>query len=883
MKLRNAMLMLALVALLVGASMVPNATSRSTGIDSSLSSSVAANGCTCHNADASSGVALNLTAPANFTAGETYTLIVTMESGVATDGENQGGFFLSTSQGSLASADASTQLFDGYLTHTAAGNDQRSWTVEWTAPADDTRIADFTLYGNSVNGNGAPDSSDQWNRATFAVPGANAVVGPEEISESRKVLYLSIVVIGTLAAVVVGNRMVSTGQSVEQVFGDFWGYLKPWLTTTDHKRIGLLYIGTGLFFFFIAGSLAMLMRLQLLEPDNDFMTNTQFNSTFTMHGTTMVFMAGMPIIFGFANYLVPLQIGARDLAFPRLNALSFWLLPTGALVVYAGYFAGGAGDVGWTGYAPYSSGERSSSPGTDLWVAGQIMLGASSTLTAINFLTMIMRMRAPGVTLMRMPLFTWSITVAVFLLLLAIPVFTIALILLYADRTFGTLYFSVEAGADPILWQHLFWYFGHPEVYVLILPAFGVISDVVATFARRPIFGYTSMVYAMVSIGLISFIVYGHHMFTAGTDPLFRFIVMLTTMLVAVPTGVKIFNWLATLMGGSITTNAAMLFSLGAIATFTIGGITGIVVASIPMDIHLHDTYFIVAHFHYVLIGGTIFGFFSGIYYWFPKVTGRFMNEKIGTLHFILSFITFHAAFYPMHILGMMGMPRRYATYDPALAELNVFVSYSAFIFGAAQLLLVWNILRSWNGGEKASADPWGGWSLEWTTSSPPPPNSFIEIPTLQVAGIDDRQEAATTLAPSAEQVPKVETQTASIPSGKLETELSPTSNAGSGPANKYSSLSGIQKKITLFIYSSCEKQGGFESGELPIKDIAEYSNTSVPSTKKSVQRLIQKRIIGKVRYKNGRGGWTVYSLDSSVSSEILAEKTGDKSMAVSS
>ena len=358
---------------------------------------------------------------------------------------------------------------------------------------------------------------------------------------------------------------------------------------------------------------------------------------------------------------------------------------------------------------------------------------------------------------------------------------------------------------------------------------------------------------------------------------------MLTTMLVAVPTGVKIFNWLATLMGGSITTNAAMLFSLGAIATFTIGGITGIVVASIPMDIHLHDTYFIVAHFHYVLIGGTIFGFFSGIYYWFPKVTGRFMNEKIGTLHFILSFITFHAAFYPMHILGMMGMPRRYATYDPALTELNIFVSYSAFVFGAAQLLLVWNILRSWNNGEKASADPWGGWSLEWTTSSPPPPNSFIEIPTLQVAGIDDRQEAATTLAPSAEQVPKVETQTASIPSGKLETELSPTSNAGSGPANKYSSLSGIQKKITLFIYSSCEKQGGFESGELPIKDIAEYSNTSVPSTKKSVQRLIQKRIIGKVRYKNGRGGWTVYSLDSSVSSEILAEKTGDKSMAVSS
>jgi len=345
MKLRNAALMLALVALLVGASVVPNATSRQGGIPSSLNDSVAANGCSCHTADASSGVALALDAPANFTAGETYTLTITMESDVATDGENQGGFFLSTTQGSLASADDSTQVIDGYMTHTLEGNDQRSWNVSWTAPADDTRIADFTLYGNSVNGNGAPDGGDQWNRATFAVPGANAVVGPEEISDLRKALYLGLVVIGMLTTVVVGNRMVSTGQSVEQVFGDFWGYLKPWLTTTDHKRIGLLYIGTGLFFFFVAGTLAMMMRFQLLEPDNDFMTNTQFNSTFTMHGTTMVFMAGMPIIFGFANYLVPLQIGARDLAFPRLNALSFWLLPTGALVVYAGYFAGGAGDV----------------------------------------------------------------------------------------------------------------------------------------------------------------------------------------------------------------------------------------------------------------------------------------------------------------------------------------------------------------------------------------------------------------------------------------------------------------------------------------------------------------------------------------------------------
>ncbi len=344
MKLRNAALVLALVALLIGVSVVPNATSREEGIPADLADSVEGNGCNCHGFDARSDVALTLDAPDNFTAGEIYTLTITMESTVTTDGENLGGFFLSTTQGSLANNDASTQLIDGYLTHTAVGNDQRSWNISWTAPSDDTRIADFTLYGNSVNGNGAPDTdgSDQWKGATFAVPGANAVVGPHEISDLRKALYLSLVVIGTLAAVVVGNRVVSTGQSVEEVFGDYWTYLKPWLTTTDHKQIGLLYIGTGLFFFFVSGLLAMAMRFQLMEPDNDFMTNTQFNSTFTMHGTTMVFLAGMPIIFGFANYLLPLQIGARDLAFPRLNALSYWLLPNGAIVIYAGYFTGGA-------------------------------------------------------------------------------------------------------------------------------------------------------------------------------------------------------------------------------------------------------------------------------------------------------------------------------------------------------------------------------------------------------------------------------------------------------------------------------------------------------------------------------------------------------------
>ena len=554
------------------------------------------------------------------------------------------------------------------------------------------------------------------------------------MSMPQKMVYAFTVLLLTLSAVVVGNRMVVNEQSFEDVMKDYWDAVYPWLTTTDHKYIGTLYIVTGFAFFFIGGILGLLIRLQLFESDNDFLTYEEYNSTFTMHGTTMIFLAAMPIIFGFANYLIPLQLGARDLAFPRLNALSYWLLPTGGIVIYMGYFTGGAGDVGWTGYTPYSSGDTATTPGTDFWVAGQIMLGASSTLTAINFLTTMLRMRAPGMTLMRMPLFSWSIFVTVFLLLLSIPVFTVALLLLMADRTFGTLYFDVDAGGDPILWQHLFWYFGHPEVYIVILPAFGVLSEIISTFSRRPIFGYTSMVYAMATIGVISFIVYGHHMFTTGADPLFRFIVMLTTMLVAVPTGIKIFNWLATMTGGSIVLKTPMIFALGTVITFTIGGITGIILASIPVDVALHDGYFVVAHFHYVLVGGTIFSFIAGVYYWYPKMTGKMMNEKLGLLHFATSFIFFNAAFYPMHNVGIEGMPRRYATYDAEFTELNEFISITAIIFGLVQLIFVYNVFYSYKNGEDAGDDPWDGWSLEWATSSPPPHNSFVHIPTLKVA-----------------------------------------------------------------------------------------------------------------------------------------------------
>ena len=730
-----------IIAIVFAVTAFPTANSVPTGI---ADPNMVANGCTCHtDGIMASDVVINLTElPENYNVSQVYTFTLKISGGPEPlEGGNQGGFFIAASYGTLESVDNTTQVPEGqtHLTHNAYGNGQREWSFNWTAPESDSKVAVFTVYGNSVNGNAGSSNGaggDYWNKAEFKVAGVNAkiIAEEEEMSMPQKMVYAFTVLLLTLSAVVVGNRMVVNDQSFEDVMKDYWDAAYPWLTTTDHKYIGTLYIVTGFAFFFIGGILGLLIRLQLFESDNDFLTYEEYNSTFTMHGTTMIFLAAMPIIFGFANYLIPLQLGARDLAFPRLNALSYWLLPTGGIVIYMGYFTGGAGDVGWTGYTPYSSGDTATTPGTDFWVAGQIMLGASSTLTAINFLTTMLRMRAPGMTLMRMPLFSWSIFVTVFLLLLSIPVFTVALLLLMADRTFGTLYFDVDAGGDPILWQHLFWYFGHPEVYIVILPAFGVLSEIISTFSRRPIFGYTSMVYAMATIGVISFIVYGHHMFTTGADPLFRFIVMLTTMLVAVPTGIKIFNWLATMTGGSIVLKTPMVFALGTVITFTIGGITGIILASIPVDVALHDGYFVVAHFHYVLVGGTIFSFIAGVYYWYPKMTGKMMNEKLGLLHFATSFIFFNAAFYPMHNVGIEGMPRRYATYDAEFTELNEFISITAIIFGLVQLIFVYNVFYSYKNGEDAGDDPWDGWSLEWATSSPPPHNSFVHIPTLKVA-----------------------------------------------------------------------------------------------------------------------------------------------------
>jgi cytochrome c oxidase subunit 1 len=539
-----------------------------------------------------------------------------------------------------------------------------------------------------------------------------------------------------LALILVGSMWVFYKRDPQSFsFSSFWSFLKPWLTTTDHKYVGILYFLFGFFFFLVGGLLALIFRIQLALPENDFLTFDEYNSFFSLHGTTMIFLAAMPMIAGFMNYILPLQIGAKDLAFPRINAFGFWILVAAAPLIFTGIWSGESADITWVMYPPYSSlaglgTAQGPNAGTISFIAGVALLGVSSTLAGVNFVTTTFTMRAPGVTWMKMPLFTWSVLISVFMLYLSLPPFVIGVFFLLFDSTIGTVFFT--SGGDPLLFQHLFWFFGHPEVYVVIVPAFGIVSEVLATSARRSIFGYKSMVYAMVGIGVVGFIVWGHHMLTSGMDPFWRSLFMLTTMAVAIPTGVKIFNWLATLWGGSLVFKTHTLWSLGFLITFTLGGLSGMFFPVAGLDTQFHDGYFVVAHFHYVFIGGTVFALFSAIYYWYPKAMGRKLNETLGIWHFLIAFCSYNAAFWPMHVVGIMGMPRRTHTYavDSGFAELNMTISIMAIIFGLSQLILLWNIITSARNGEKVSKDPWGGWSLEWAVTSPPPTPSFDIIPT---------------------------------------------------------------------------------------------------------------------------------------------------------
>ena len=506
------------------------------------------------------------------------------------------------------------------------------------------------------------------------------------------------------------------------------------LGTTDPKVIGMMYTVTALGFFMLAGAMAMLMRAELARPGLQFLSDEQYNQLFTMHGTLMLLLYATPIVFGFANMVLPIQIGAPDVAFPRLNAFSYWLFLFGGLITISGFgVPGGAAAFGWTGYAPLSDAQNSPGVGGDLWAMGLVISGLGTILGAVNMLTTVVCLRAPGMTMWRMSIFTWNIFINNLLILLAFPVLTAALLGLEADRHFGAHVFD-PANGGAILWQHLFWFFGHPEVYIVALPFFGIVTEVIPVFSRKPTFGYRGMVGATIAIMVLSATVWAHHMFATGAVllPFFSF----TSFLIAIPTGIKFFNWIGTMWHGQLTFETPMLWSCGFLVTFLFGGLTGVILAAPSLDFHVTDTYFVVAHFHYVLFGTIVFATFSGIYFWFPKFTGRFLEERLGKLHFWTTFIGFHGTFLVQHWLGVMGMPRRYADYLPTdgFTVLNEVSSVFSFLLGASMLVFIWNVIRSYRHGEVTIADdPWGyGNSLEWATSTPPPRHNFTALPRIR-------------------------------------------------------------------------------------------------------------------------------------------------------
>jgi cytochrome c oxidase subunit 1 len=514
--------------------------------------------------------------------------------------------------------------------------------------------------------------------------------------------------------------------------------MHEWIVTTDHKKIGLMYIASALLFLLIGGVEVLLIRIQLARPESTFLSPEQFNQLFTLHGTTMIFFVAMPILFGFGNYLVPLMIGARDMAFPRLNAFSFWIFLFGALLLYYSLLGGkglyggsGIPDQGWFAYAPLTSVAFSKSHAADYWALGIFVSGLGTIGTALNIVATTLCMRCKGMKLNRMPLFVWLMLVTSVLALGGIPPLSAAQIMLLLDRFLGAHFFDTQAGGSAVLWAHFFWIFGHPEVYILVLPAFGFVNEIIPVFSRKAIFGYPAMVAASVGIGFISFTVWAHHMFTVGMSAAANTAFVLSTMIIAVPTGIKIFNWLATMWGGKIHFTVPMLFCTAFLFQFTLAGLTGIMLSVAPFDWQLHNSYFVVAHFHYVIVGGILFALFAAFYYWFPKITGRMMSERLGKWHFWLFVLGFQITFDFMHIVGLLGMPREIYTYEPGhhWAVWNFTMTVGAFIQAIAVLIFVYNLVRSHFYGELAGNDPWDAWTLEWATTSPPPSYNFAEDP----------------------------------------------------------------------------------------------------------------------------------------------------------
>jgi cytochrome c oxidase subunit 1 len=507
-----------------------------------------------------------------------------------------------------------------------------------------------------------------------------------------------------------------------------------YLHTTDPKVLGVMYIATSFAWFMLGGLMALFMRAELAQPGMQFLSPEQYNQLFTMHGTIMLLFYATAVVFGFANFVLPLQIGAPDVAFPRLNALSYWLYFFGALIAASGFFTpGGAAAFGWTAYTPLSLAENSPGVGGDLWIMGLAVSGLGTILGGVNMITTVICMRAPGMTMWRLPMFTWAIFITSILILIAFPILTAALMGMASDRHFGSHVLDPASGG-AILYQHLFWFFGHPEVYIIALPFFGIISEVIPVFSRKPLFGYRGMVYALMGIAALSVAVWAHHMFATGAVllPFFSFM----TFLIAIPTGLKFFNWIGTMWRGQVSFETPMLFAAGFLVTFLFGGLTGVILAAPALDFHVSDSYFVVAHFHYVLFGTIVFATYSGIYFWFPKMTGRFLDERLGRLHFWTTFIGFHTTFLVQHWLGDMGMPRRYPDYLPTdgFTTLNTVSTIGAFVLGFSTIPFIWNVIRSWRYGEITTADdPWGyGNSLEWATSSPPPRHNFTSLPRIR-------------------------------------------------------------------------------------------------------------------------------------------------------
>jgi cytochrome c oxidase subunit 1 len=537
------------------------------------------------------------------------------------------------------------------------------------------------------------------------------------------------------------DAVVIPGTAGAAVEGRSWTeVLHDWVTTVDHKRIGVLYILYALMFIVIGGCEALIIRIQLMYPHNGFVSPQVFNRMFTMHGTTMIFFMAMPVLIGFSNYLVPLMIGARDMAFPRLNAFSFWLTALGGLLLYFSflggsglYGAGNAPDIGWWAYAPLALKAFSPGHSSDYWTIALIVSGFGSVGTAINIIATILCMRCPGMHLGAMPLLVWLNLVMGGLLLIAITPLTAAQAMLLVDRYLGGHFFDTQAGGSAVLWMHFFWIFGHPEVYVLVIPAFAFISEIIPVFSRKPMFGYPAMVAASVGIGFVSMSVWAHHMFTVGMNSYANSFFAITTMAVGIPTGIKIFNWLGTMWGGRIQLKIPMLFAIAFLFQFLVAGLTGIIQAAAPFDWQLSLSYFVVAHFHYVIVGGILFALFGAFYYWYPKVTGRMLDETLGRWHFWLFVLGFHLCFDLMHIPGLLGMPRRIYTYEPGRGwdTLNLLISIGAFIQALAVFIFVVNLIVSYLRGDLAGSDPWDAWTLEWSTSSPPPPYNFATIPTV--------------------------------------------------------------------------------------------------------------------------------------------------------